>query len=199
MHSLLRRGTRTGAVKNPVGAAMMGPVSTPPPVTSMAVSSRIWPRRFTITRSLAIVLIAFLAATGCSGDDDGAETTGARAVDGPTTITAVTIINTPFGQVLADGFGYALYTLDGDNSLCTDACLNTWPPAIADAPGPGEGVDPSLIGTVDRAEGSQLTLNARPAYRFSGDSRPGETLGCATAGRWWLVAIDGTRVTHCVP
>lgn len=150
-------------------------------------------------RFAAIVVASLLLAAGCSADDGGAETTGARAVDGPTTITAVTVINTPFGQVLADGFGYALYTLDGDNSLCTDSCLVTWPPALADEPGPGEGVDASLIGTIGRPEGSQLTLGSRPAYRFSGDSRPGETQGCATAGRWWLVAVDGTRVTHCVP
>lgn len=149
-----------------------------------------------LARIAAVVAVVF--AVGCSSDSDSAEGSGSRAADGPTTVTAVTIINTEYGQVLADSFGYALYTLDGDNTLCTDTCLTTWPPAIAEDPGPGEGVDGTVIGTVQRAEGTQLTLGGRPTYRFSGDARPGETHGCATAGRWWLVAIDGSRLTHCV-
>lgn len=151
-------------------------------------------------RVLAIILAALsLVAMSCSDDDSAAEGSGSRVTDGPTTVTAVTVINTPFGQVLADGFGYALYTFDGDDSLCVDDCLNTWPPALAEEPAAGAGVDPTLVDTVARAEGPQLTLANRPAYRFSGDGRPGETKGCATAGRWWLVNIDGTRLTHCAP
>lgn len=146
-----------------------------------------------------LTLILALLAGACSSDQTPAEGSGSRATDGPTTITAVTVINTPFGQVLADGFGYALYTVDGDSSECTEQCLASWPPALADDPAPGDGVDPSLVGTVTRAEGNQLTLGNRPVHRFSGDSRPGETKGCATAGRWWLVNIDGTRLTHCAP
>lgn len=150
--------------------------------------------------SVLVALVLCFGTTACSDNEAPAEAAGSRATDGPTTITAVELINTPFGQVLADGFGYALYTLDGDTgdtSLCVDSCLATWPPALADDPGAGEGVDPSLVGTIQRTEGSQLTLAGRPAYRFSGDSRPGETLGCATAGRWWLIAADGSRLTHC--
>ena len=60
---------------------------------------------------------------------------------------------------------------------CTDACAQSWPPVVVEdgteVTG-GEGVDASLLGTVDHPDaGTQATYNGWPLYVFSGDSTAG--------------------------
>lgn len=99
-----------------------------------------------------------------------------------------------FGQVLVGANGNTLYafTKDVDGvSTCFDACAAAWPAVIV-TPGftPLAGVDPSLVTTVDRPDGSkQLKIGKWPLYFYTGDGAPGDANGQGVNGKWF--AIDG--------
>jgi hypothetical protein len=59
-----------------------------------------------------------------------------------------------------------------------------------------DGVDPSLVGTVTRTDGTkQVTLAGLPLYLFASDSKAGEAKGQAVGGVWWVVGAGGKKVT----
>lgn len=104
-----------------------------------------------------------------------------------------------FGPILVGEGGRTLYafTKDADGrSTCFDACANAWPaltvPAGFAAPA---GVDPTLVSTVDRPDGSkQLKVGKWPLYYYSGDGAQGETNGQGVGGVWFVVKADGTLI-----
>src|SRR5689334_13501406 len=100
--------------------------------------------------------------------------------DAPGTILAKVVDTPKFGQLLVDAQGMTVYRYDKDTinpskSNCEGSCLVKWP-AVAWTPGATiQGVDPSLIGKVIRADGTaQLTVAGWPAYRFWHDKAPGD-------------------------
>ena len=105
-----------------------------------------------------------------------------------------------FGEILVDQDGFTLYlfqqdTQGGDSSACTDACAVTWPPLENGDIGFGDGTDPDLFGTIERADGiTQVTYNGWPLYYFSGDVQAGDTNGQGIGGNWWVVSPDGEPV-----
>lgn len=104
-----------------------------------------------------------------------------------------------FGPILVGEGGRTLYafTKDADGqSTCVDACANAWPaltvPAGFVAP---TGVDPTLVSTVDRPDGSkQLKVGKWPLYYYSGDGAQGETNGQGVGGVWFVIKADGTLI-----
>ncbi|PYC66782.1 hypothetical protein C7C46_30945 [Streptomyces tateyamensis] len=109
------------------------------------------------------------------------------------------------GQIVTDSNGFTLYRFDKDTatpptSHCTDSCASLWPAAVAPAGTPtGTGIS-GTIGTLTRADGTkQLTLNGWPLYRYSPDSKPGDTNGQGVGGIWWTVTPGGDRVTASTP
>lgn len=57
-----------------------------------------------------------------------------------------------------------------------------------------EGVDRSVVGMVQRPDGSsQLTIAGWPVYRFAGDATPGATSGHGTDGTWFAVTPAGGK------
>ena len=61
----------------------------------------------------------------------------------------------------------------------------------------GDGVDESLLGTVDHPDaGTQVTYNGWPLYFFSGDSAPGDTNGQGQGGVWYVVDPTGNADRH---
>lgn len=86
-------------------------------------------------------------------------------------------------------------------SACTDACAEAWPPLLAGdgAPTAGKGLDPALVGTVERRDGSrQVTYAGWPLYRYFRDERPafdthGQDLH-THGGEWYLLRPDGERI-----
>jgi predicted lipoprotein with Yx(FWY)xxD motif len=147
-------------------------------------------------------LVVLLAACGGGDDASDASAPPPEASDAadktPTTIvagdTAVTIAETDLGSVLADAEGFTLYAFLNDapnTSNCNGPCAQTWPPlAVEDDFGVG------LIGagfaTTTRADGStQLSIDERPLYRFSGDQAPGDTDGQGVNGKWFAVDPSG--------
>ncbi|MQS08698.1 SCO0930 family lipoprotein [Streptomyces alkaliphilus] len=101
------------------------------------------------------------------------------------------------GSVVTDSRGFTLYrfeedTADPPESTCNDACATAWPPVPADDASATEGIDPALLGEVERADGSaQLTLAGRPVYRYQDDTAPGDINGHGVNGTWNALAPDG--------
>ena len=154
-------------------------------------------------RALAALAAVALLAAGCSGDDGTDATTAATtAPDDPVATTApvgdglgdaaLEVVPTDVGPALALPDGQVLYAfledVDGVGS-CTGDCAATWPPvAAADVTG-ADGVE---LGAVTRADGvTQLTVEGRPVYTFSGDL-PGEATCQGGDGVWWVLHPDGT-------
>ncbi len=109
-----------------------------------------------------------------------------------------------FGQVLVGANGNTLYafTKDVDGvSTCFDACAAAWPAVIV-TPGftPPAGIDPSLVTTVDRPDGSkQLKIGKWPLYFYAGDGGPGESNGQGVGGVWFVEGADGKLVKGDAP
>ncbi|MFD6158742.1 hypothetical protein ACFWF7_01120 [Nocardia sp. NPDC060256] len=95
----------------------------------------------------------------------------------------------------------ALYRFDNDTakppkSNCADNCAATWPPLVVrrgQAVYAG-GIDPQLIGFVERADGAcQITLAGWPVYFFAKDQKAGDLLGQGVGGVWHAVTPIGGK------
>ncbi len=104
------------------------------------------------------------------------------------------------GRVLVDGANQTLYHFGADrvgHLACTGGCLSIWPPLLL-AKGQraaiaGKGV--SGLGTVARPGGRlQVTYRGEPLYRYSGDTKAGETHGEGVAGAWHVVSVSAHAV-----
>jgi predicted lipoprotein with Yx(FWY)xxD motif len=108
------------------------------------------------------------------------------------------------GPFLVDRDGRSLYLFTADEpgrSTCVDACLAAWPAALTDgAPEALAGVDPALLGTITRADGTvQVTYADRPLYRYAADTAAGSAAGQGVGGVWFLVGPDGAGIGLPVP
>jgi predicted lipoprotein with Yx(FWY)xxD motif len=170
----------------------------------MAVSTR--------SRSIAALLsAALLVATGC-GDDEapipakGEATPEAAATERPATTatrargTRIVLGDSQFGRMLFNAERQAIYIFENDReqeTVCYGECAEAWPPVFTDgAPLAGEGVDASLLGTIERRGGErQVTYAGQPLYFYAHEG-PGQVL-ChdvnLNGGLWWVVAPDGRR------
>lgn len=105
------------------------------------------------------------------------------------------------GQVVTDQNGLTLYRFDKDKakpasvSNCNEGCAKTWPPALGDPASVAlQGVDPALVGSVTRADGSeQLTLSGWPLYTFAKDTTAGEAKGQGVGKTWFAVTPKGKK------
>ncbi|WP_328581031.1 hypothetical protein [Streptomyces sp. NBC_00370] len=94
-----------------------------------------------------------------------------------------------------------LYRFDKDtarpsHSNCADDCAVTWPPVTIAEGGNVylAGVDPKQIGAIRRDDGQiQVTVGGWPLYRFSGDSKPGDTKGQGIGGTWFAAGPTGEK------
>ncbi len=106
--------------------------------------------------------------------------------------------------IVRDAVGFTFYRFDKDtenptksNCNAGDGCTTTWPPVLLQ---PGsrvflDGIDKSQVGSVQRDDGTlQLTIGHRPVYRFSKDTRPGQTNGEGVKGVWFAVDRKGGKV-----
>ncbi|WP_433623423.1 hypothetical protein [Nocardia sp. CA-120079] len=109
--------------------------------------------------------------------------------------------NPAVGQYVSDGTGRSLYRFDKDTanpsvSNCAGQCAVTWPPLTVtrDQVLYAAGVDPQLVGFIERADGScQITIGGWPVYYFSKDTKPGDLLGQGVGGTWFAVAPNGGK------
>jgi predicted lipoprotein with Yx(FWY)xxD motif len=111
------------------------------------------------------------------------------------------------GAVIEDEGGWVLYRFDKDTakpasaSACEGDCAKVWLPALTNDGKPRlAGVDPELVGTVTRADGSkQLTVAGWPLYRYIGDKKPGTWQGQNVNGTWFVIKPSGRKNLTCVP
>ena len=122
---------------------------------------------------------------------------------GPAELTATTIPK--MGSVVEDSKGFVLYRFDKDTanpptSNCVDTCALIWPPVLTNGTPTIAGVDPALVGTVPRPDGTmQVTLAGWPLYNFSNEKTPGKWSGQAVGKTWWVIDSAGKKNLTCVP
>jgi predicted lipoprotein with Yx(FWY)xxD motif len=133
-----------------------------------------------------------------SNSGSGAAATAGAPADGGAVLVARD--DPALGKIATDAQGYTLYRFDQDKAkpptaTCEGECAAKWPPIIVDPEGKLSltGVDQSLIGMVQRSDGtSQLTLGGWALYRYSGDT-PGTTKGQAIGNTWFAATPEGKK------
>jgi predicted lipoprotein with Yx(FWY)xxD motif len=102
---------------------------------------------------------------------------------------------------LTDERGRSLYVYFNDKqnngaSACIDDCAVEWPPlTVRGKPAADEGVDPSLLGTLKRDDGTlQATYNGWPLYYYGMDTIPGSMFGQSYNGVWFLISPSGEPI-----
>ena len=141
-------------------------------------------------RTTVALLVAALALV-LAGDAMASQPKGKR----------VSLIESDYGRILADGKGYALYlfTADDGKSRCYGECAKAWPPLITKKRPRAVGdVKQELLGTVKRRSGrKQVTYNGHPLYYYVGDDAPG-VIRCQSvyeySGTWYIVKRSGKPV-----
>lgn len=120
----------------------------------------------------------------------------------PVQLTAVYMAQ--MGQAILDDEGAVLFRFDYENPrktkpVCVGECARIWIPITTTGKPVLTGIDPALIGTIKRPEGTkQVTLAGQPLYKFA-DARPGEWTGQGTDHVWFVVKPDGNRNLNCLP
>jgi predicted lipoprotein with Yx(FWY)xxD motif len=111
--------------------------------------------------------------------------------------------NATYGNIIVNGQNQTLYQRDSDTAsqvTCTGACAMIWPPAtLTGTIVAGVGIDPTKLGSVAGANGTQLTYAGHPLYRFTNDPALGDTKGEGLAGLWWVLGADGQKITAPAP
>jgi predicted lipoprotein with Yx(FWY)xxD motif len=150
-------------------------------------------------RILMLFGVSVLLFAACGGDDaTGTSGSDSASQDEPTGQT-ISLANTVFGDALVDQDGRSLYMFVPDQQksgtpTCYDDCAQAWP-ALEGQVSAGEGVDESLLGTVERKDGTQqVTYNDLPLYHFSGDQAEGDVNGQALGGVWWIMNASGSPI-----
>jgi len=146
-------------------------------------------RKITVFIAIAAPLAAVLIAAGCgssaSGSTYSAGPYGSAAAASARTATGATrvgVASSHFGRIVVDGKGRTLYLFEKDKhrrSACYGECATFWPPLLTHGkPVARPGLKRSLLGTTRRANASQqVTYGGHPLYRFSLDTKPGQTKG----------------------
>ncbi|MEU4741640.1 hypothetical protein AB0G02_14410 [Actinosynnema sp. NPDC023658] len=135
---------------------------------------------------------------------DAPDGQAAPAPSGPQ-VTLVGKTVPKMGEVVQDGDGRTLYRFDKDTpkpakSNCEGQCAETWPPVLSDGTPQLQGVDPALVSTVKRSDGTeQVTLAGWPLYTYSKDEAPGKWQGQGVGGTWFVVQPNGKRNVECLP
>jgi predicted lipoprotein with Yx(FWY)xxD motif len=88
-----------------------------------------------------------------------------------------------------------------DKSNCSAGCLKAWPALMSQgAPTLGTGVDASMIGTADLADGTKVvTYNHMPLYYYAKDTKAGDVVGQGVGSVWFVVSPDGKPVGMTSP
>jgi predicted lipoprotein with Yx(FWY)xxD motif len=157
-----------------------------------------------VRKHLVVPVFAALALlAGCGNAAPGAPSlidpaaAGARQPAQPVSVNAADVAG--IGSVLTDQTGKTLYVFSQDTknppaSKCLAQCAESWPPLLATGDLRGKGVDPALLGTVTRPEGTkQVTIAEQPVYTYAGDTSPGQATGQGIQNAWFAVTPLGTR------
>jgi predicted lipoprotein with Yx(FWY)xxD motif len=152
--------------------------------------------RIALATALALALVAAGAAMGARQSSSGV-LAATRSASG----TLIALHKTKYGKVLATSSGRTLYMYKPDtknHSNCYTGCAGFWPPLTTKGkPRAGTGVKAGLLGVTMRKNGShQVTYAGHPLYRYSGDSKAGQTSGEGYQSIWWVLNSSGRAVKH---
>lgn len=195
---------------------------------AMLVMSGLGPKGESPMRTMILVALSGLLISACGGGAETLITTTTRGettttIAQQTTTTeettttarettttaeaalqgaAVATADSELGTILVDQEGLTLYILTADEqgpSTCYDDCAGAWPPFTTEGdPQAGAEVDPSLLGTTARDDGTtQVSYNGWPLYHFFQDEAPGEVNGQGIqsfGGTWWVIGPDGMPI-----
>ncbi len=163
-------------------------------------------------RVAGLVAVVMLAA--CSGGEAPVDTTSPSGSAPSTTIemtstaptgssstttagATIELATGDLGSHLVDGEGNTLYLFLNDergSSTCDGACAVAWPPVTGDFTA-GAGVEPTLLGSETRSDGSdQVTYAGWPLYYYSGDRAPGDSNGQGLESAWFAVDVEGRPI-----
>ncbi|MBM7773554.1 putative lipoprotein with Yx(FWY)xxD motif [Actinokineospora baliensis] len=161
---------------------------------------------------LAVSAAALVAGLGACGKEQAVpgapQTTPLSTVDVEPRAAAVALTagiataeSAEVGTFVTDGDGRSLYRFDKDTAkppttACAGECATAWPPVMVEDPATlrTTGVDPALLGTLERPEGGrQLTIAGWPAYRFAKDVAAGDLKGQGAGGTWFAFLPDGKK------
>lgn len=138
---------------------------------------------------LVLICFGFPVVLGQKADSTATATVNVSEQDGSTHLT--------------DGRGMSLYLYLNDeqgDSTCYDACQANWIPLVVEGePVAGPGVDPALLGTSTREDGSsQVTYNGWPLYTYVRDEEPGDMNGQGVGDLLYVVSPSGEPVQEAV-
>lgn len=111
--------------------------------------------------------------------------------------------STPIGTVVTGGNHHTVYVFDLDRrgthkSACTGACLRAWRPVTftgtARTHVNAAGITATVRSIPAGRHKRQVTLGGWPLYFYIGDGAAGQVNGQASAGLWWAVRPDGSRI-----
>ena len=169
------------------------------------------------TLRVLLVLLAALAVAACSTGASSpsaapaseppaseapaseAPASDAPASEEPAAAATIELAESDLGTILVDADGMTLYgfTVDTEGvSACYDDCAAAWPALIADGEVTvGEGLDQSLVSTVERTDGSmQVKYGDWPLYYFANDAAAGDVNGQGLNEVWYVVGADGALI-----
>ncbi|MFC8845867.1 MULTISPECIES: hypothetical protein [unclassified Micromonospora] len=132
----------------------------------------------------------------------------AAAADAPTPVRWVQLSTNKasIGETVTDVTGFTLYRFAGDSaepptSKCAGECVKDWPPVLIQAGGRVfvDGMKTDDIGAIRRPDGGvQVTIGGWPAYRFAGDTVPGDLNGQGVDNAWFAFAPDGKAIDSLI-
>ncbi len=173
--------------------------TTPDTETTLTTRSRLTSKR----KLAAACLAAGMVLAACGSSDEAATTdeapAAAPAADDAAAIE-ISTGSTDAGDVLVNDADLSLYGFlpdEGGIATCGGGCAQAWPPILLPSSDLPDGLDASLFGVTDAADGgSQLMANDWPLYLFAGDAAAGDITGQGSGGNWFLVAPDGSLITE---
>ncbi len=153
-------------------------------------------------RTLIVMAALVVSVLGLAACNSGPVTTLSSP---PTTDNSLTLstLSSPAGPILATGSGQALYDFVPDTptrSAClNDGCVFQWPPLLKTAAVTvGRGLDATLVGTLQRPDGStQLSYGGHPLYTYNLDVKAGMVTGQAIdqdGGLWYVLSPAGKEI-----
>ena len=127
---------------------------------------------------------------------DAAQYVSAAASD--TSMTLDEAHSSKYGNYLTDQNGHTLYLDTQDSSKasnCSGSCATQWPPVIGPVSA-GKGVNASLIGSIQRQDGSlQVTYKGHPLYEFVKDTKAGMISGQGK-DHFYLISPSGSTIKN---
>jgi predicted lipoprotein with Yx(FWY)xxD motif len=133
---------------------------------------------------------------GSSSSTGGSSTTSGsvnlQCASGATVCTKTVMVSGKSQTALADSSGKTLYYFTPDSATsatCSGSCAQLWPPLAASGSPMGTSLPGSLT-MIASNNGSQVTYNGHPLYRYSGDQNQSDTKGEGLFGKWYVATTD---------